>query len=49
MALEKVQKMPEVIALKERCQSLGHEIPILLPILLADNGAAPDFRRRRST
>jgi hypothetical protein len=49
MALEKVQKMPEVIALKERCQSLGREIPILPPILLADNGAAPDFRRRRST
>src|SRR5260370_41405002 len=43
------RKMPEVIALKERCQSLGHEIPILPPILLVDNGAGPDFRRRRST
>jgi hypothetical protein len=40
--------MPEVIALKERRQSLGHEIPILPPILRVDNGARLDFGNCRS-
>jgi hypothetical protein len=41
--------MPEVIAQEERRQSHRHEIPILPPILMVNNGAGLDFRDCRFT
>jgi hypothetical protein len=41
--------MPEAIAQEERRQSQRHEIPILPPILIVNNGAGLDFRDCRFT